>query len=53
MALSPDAAGIYLPAKEILTRTAFRWFGRMNAKQVLESDTVAGKLLLVNSNPGK
>lgn len=51
--LSPDAAGIYLPAKEILTRTAFRWFGRMNAKQVLESDTVAGKLLLVNSNPGK
>ena len=50
--LSPDAAGIYLPENEILTRTAFRWFGRMNAKQVLESDTVAGKLLLVNSSPG-
>lgn len=47
--ISADAAGIYLPEKEILTRTAYRWFGRMNAKQVLESDTVIGKLLLVNS----
>lgn len=48
--ISSDAAGLYVPEKEILTRTAYRWFGRMNAKQVLESDTIVGKLLLVNSH---
>ena len=37
-----------IPEKEILTRTAFRWFGRMNAQQVLESDTFVGKQLLIN-----
>ena len=47
--ISPDAAGLFLPEKEILSRTAYKWFGRMNAKQVLASGTVAGKLLLVNS----
>lgn len=46
--LSPDAVGLYIPEKEILTRTAFRWFGRMNAQQVLESDTFVGKQLLIN-----
>lgn len=45
-----DAAGLYIPEKEILSRIAYKWFGRMNAKQVLESDTVIGKLLLVNSH---
>lgn len=46
--LPSDAIGLYIPEKEILTRTAFRWFGRMNAQQVLESDTFIGKQLLIN-----
>lgn len=41
--------GVYVPACEILKRTKFEWFARMNIQQVLESDTIVGKLLLTNA----
>ena len=41
--------GIYIPANEILMRTNFEWFARMNGEQVLSSNTNIGKLLLINS----
>lgn len=41
--------GVYIPADEILKRTKFEWFARMSVPQVLESDTIIGKLLLTNS----
>lgn len=44
-----DAYGIYIPSDEILKRTKFEWFARMSVPQVLESDTIIGKLLLTNS----
>jgi hypothetical protein len=44
--LVPTALGVYLPAPELLKRTAYNWFARMSACQALESDTIAGKLLL-------
>lgn len=44
-----DAYGVYIPADEILKRTKFEWFARMSVPQVLESDTIIGKLLLTNS----
>ena len=40
--------GIYLPKKEILQRHKFSWFARLNHKQVLESNTQAGKYLLIS-----
>lgn len=43
-----SAAGVYVPEKEILSRTAYQWFARLDAEQVLSSDTMIGKLLLVN-----
>lgn len=43
-----DAAGVYVPEKEILKRTCYQWFARLDTKQVLESDTMIGKLLLIN-----
>ena len=41
--------GVYIPADDILKRSKFEWFARMNIKQVLDSDTIVGKLLLTNS----
>jgi hypothetical protein len=41
--------GVYIPSDEILKRSKFEWFSRMNIQQVLESDTIIGKLLLTNS----
>lgn len=41
--------GVYIPADDILKRTKFEWFARMSVPQVLESDTIIGKLLLTNA----
>ena len=46
--ISPQAAGVYIPQDEILKRTAYQWFARMNVQQVLESNTMIGKFLLVS-----
>ena len=50
--ISPDAIGLYIPESDILSRTAYNWFARMNAEQVLASDTFVGKLLLTNCGCG-
>ncbi len=47
--LSPTAAGIYIPEQEILKRSKFQWFARLSPKQVLESNTLIGKYILVNA----
>jgi hypothetical protein len=44
-----DLYGVYVPSCEILKRTKFEWFARLSVYQVLESDTIVGKLLLTNS----
>lgn len=44
----PAAVGIYFPQSQLLNRTTYQWFVRLNAQQVMESDTVMGKLLLTN-----
>lgn len=43
---APATLGLYIPADEILKRTAYQWFARMSPKQALESNTVLGKHLL-------
>jgi hypothetical protein len=47
--ICPEAYGIYIPAHEILHRTAFQWLSRLSPAQVLNSDTMMGKKLLVGS----
>lgn len=47
--LSNKAIGVYLPADDILKRTAYQWLARMSAQQVLSSDTMVGKFLLQGS----
>ena len=46
--LDSTAIGLYIPADEILRRTAFQWFARLSAKQALDSDTMIGKYLLIS-----
>lgn len=43
------AVGIYIPWNEIINRTSFQWFSRLSPEQVLESDTIIGKQLLINN----
>jgi hypothetical protein len=47
--LSSESCGIYFSAQEILRRTAFQWLARLSPAQVLDSDTMMGKALLVGS----
>jgi hypothetical protein len=48
--ISPTSAGIYIPDQEILRRSKFQWFARLSPKQVLESNTLVGKYLLIKSS---
>lgn len=45
----PNTYGIYIPEYQILKRTKFEWFARLSEQQVLESNTIIGKLLLTNA----
>jgi hypothetical protein len=46
--LKGNVKGLYVPADEILNRTKYQWFARLSAEQVLASDTVIGKYLLIS-----
>jgi hypothetical protein len=45
--LGGDVLGLYIPVDDIINRTAYNWFARLSAKQVLQSDTTIGKYLLI------
>ena len=47
--LHSDAIGLYIPWDELIMKTALQWFTKMSPEQVLKSNTVIGKHLLVNS----
>ena len=47
--LHTDAVGLYIPWDELIIKTALQWFTRMSPEQVLKSNTVIGKQLLINS----
>jgi hypothetical protein len=49
--LYPQAYGIYIPAKEILNRRHYEWFARMSPQQVLESNIILSKYILLASTP--
>lgn len=49
--IDENAVGIYIPDEEILRRTKYQWFSRLSVGQMLSSDTIIGKyLVLANSN---
>jgi hypothetical protein len=47
--IDKNAYGLLLPAKDILKRKKYEWFARLSAKQVMESDTMIGKYLLLSN----
>jgi hypothetical protein len=49
--LYTGAFGIWIPSTAILKRTNYEWFARLSVKQVLESDVILGKYILVASAP--
>jgi hypothetical protein len=49
--LYTGAFGIWIPSSSILKRTNYEWFARLSAKQVLESNVILGKYILVASAP--
>jgi len=49
--LYPQTYGIYIPAKEILNRRHYEWFARMSPQQVLESNIILSKYILLASTP--
>ena len=50
--LSSETYGIFIPARDILMRRQYEWFARLSEKQVLESDTIIGKYMLINVGSG-
>jgi len=51
--LYSNAYGILIPAYEILNRTNYEWFARLSPDQVLKSDTIIGKYILLANAPYK
>lgn len=49
--LYPQVYGIYIPSKEILNRRHYEWFARLSQKQVLESNIIISKYILLASTP--
>jgi hypothetical protein len=47
----PKMYGIYIPADEILNRNYYSWFARLSSKQVLQSNTIIGKYILLANAP--
>ena len=43
--------GILIPSQDILNRTAYQWFARLSGEQVLTSNTIIGKYILVANIP--
>lgn len=39
--------GIYVPDDDMINRTKYNWFVRLSPEQILESDTIIGKHLLI------
>lgn len=48
--VSPDALGIYIPADELLKRTAYEWFTELCPRRVLEANTMISKYLLLSES---
>jgi len=48
--ISKSAYGVYIPQDQLLNRTYYGWFPRMNTEQVLQSNTIISRYLLLSNN---
>lgn len=46
--LCKEMYGLYIPSEELLKRTKFNWFARLERNEILKSNTNIGKYLLVS-----
>jgi hypothetical protein len=46
-----DLIGIYINSFDILNRIKYEWFSRMSAKQILESDLIISKYMVIANIP--
>jgi len=46
----PKITGIYIPADEILKRRKYEWFSRLSPRDVLTSNTIIGKYMLLSNS---
>ncbi len=51
LTFNTHAYGILIPSDEILNRSSYQWFSRLSAEQVLTSNTIIGKFILVANIP--
>jgi hypothetical protein len=51
LSLTTHAYGVYIPASDVLYRSKYSWFARLSGRQVLESNTIVGKYLLLANIP--
>ena len=49
--LHEDAFGLYIPWDQFINRTAFQWFVALTPREVLESNTLIAKYLLITGTP--
>ena len=49
--LTTHAYGVYIPSEDVLSRSKYAWFARLSGRQVLESNTIVGKYLLIANIP--
>ena len=47
--VSSCAFGVYIPDNKLLLRTNLQWFARLNPEQVLRSDTIIARYLLLSN----
>ena len=40
--------GLYIPADEILKRTNYQWFARLSPEQIVESNILISKYLMLS-----
>ena len=45
--ISKCTYGVYIPSEKILNRTNYQWFARLNPEQVLTSNTLIARYLLL------
>ena len=45
--LSECAFGVYIPSDKLLIRSNLQWFARLNPEQVLNSNTIIARYLLL------
>ena len=47
--LHANSYALYIPSRDLLKRSKYNWFCKLNSKEVLESNTILSKYLLISN----